>query len=209
MVGCSTYLRDEVGDILDVSAPAGDFMLTPSAPRFPWIAPGPASRPSCARRAQCADPATATSDGGPRRTRTAQDHALRQMGIGSTTSTPTSGISMWIPTTPCSRQGHMDRAEGAPAHRIRRKMFGADLPGRQGRLSRSPQSLERIERFYDGRQAEPLLLNPGLHSAPLSRSLTLRQRARLTGRRRPHQRLLQLGAIWAPSRAPPLVHSTR
>jgi hypothetical protein len=100
MVGCSTYLRDEVGDILDVSAPAGDFMLTPSAPRFPWIAPGPASRPSCARRAQCADPATATSDGGPRRTRTAQDHALRQMGIGSTTSTPTSGISMWIPTTP-------------------------------------------------------------------------------------------------------------
>jgi len=40
MVGCSTYLRDEVGDILDASAPAGDFMLTPSAPRFPWIAPG-------------------------------------------------------------------------------------------------------------------------------------------------------------------------
>jgi hypothetical protein len=68
MVGCSTYLRDEVGDILDVSAPAGDFMLTPSAPRFPWIAPGPASRPSFARRAQCADTATATSDGGPRRT---------------------------------------------------------------------------------------------------------------------------------------------
>jgi hypothetical protein len=68
MVGCSTYLRDEVGDILDVSAPAGDFMLTPSAPRFPWIAPGPASRPSCARRTQCADTATATSDGGPRRT---------------------------------------------------------------------------------------------------------------------------------------------
>jgi ferredoxin-NADP reductase len=29
MVGCSTYLRDKVGDILDVSAPAGDFMLTP------------------------------------------------------------------------------------------------------------------------------------------------------------------------------------
>jgi hypothetical protein len=68
MVGCSTYLRDKMGDILDVSAPAGDFMLTPSAPRFPWIAPGPASRPSCDRRAQCADTATTTSDGGPRRT---------------------------------------------------------------------------------------------------------------------------------------------
>ena len=85
------------------------------------------------------------------------------------------------PDDTCSRQGHMDRAEGAPAHRIRRKVFGADLPGRQGRLSRSPQSLERIERFYDGRQAEPLLLDPGLHSAPLSRSLTLRERAKLTG----------------------------
>jgi hypothetical protein len=83
-----------------------------------------------------------------------------------------------------------------------------DLPGRQGRLSRSPQSLERIERFYDGRQVG---VAAGLRSAqrPLSRSLTLRERATLTGRRRPRQRLLQLGAIWAPTAALPLVHSTR
>ena len=114
---------------------------------------------------------------GPYRSR----YALRQMGIGSTTSTPTSGISMWIPTTPALAKAIWIVQRARPAHRIRRKVFGADLPSRQGRLSRSPQSLERIERFYDGRQAEPLLLDPGLHSAPLSRSLTLRERAKLTG----------------------------
>jgi ferredoxin-NADP reductase len=46
----STYLHDkaQVGDILDVSAPARDFVLTPSGfPRFSWLAPGPASRPCC------------------------------------------------------------------------------------------------------------------------------------------------------------------
>jgi hypothetical protein len=180
MVGCSTYLRDEVGDILDVSAPAGDFMLTPSAPRFPWIAPGPASRPSCARRAQCADTATATSDGGPPRTvplkimRFARWASARQLQLRHLVSACGSRRHLLSPRPYGSCRGRA----GPP---YTPEVFGADLPGRQGRLSRSPQSLERIERFYDGRQAEPLLLDPGLHSAPLSRSLTLRERAKLTG----------------------------
>ena len=207
MVGCSTYLRDKVGGHSGRQCTCRRFQ-TPSAPRFSWIAPGGAARQSCARRAQCADTATATSDGGPRRT-----VPLKIMRFARWASARQLNSDIWHqhldPDDTCSCQGHTDRAEGAPAQRIRQGSVWPGSLGRQGRLSRSPQSLERIERFYDGRQAEPLLLDPGLHSTPLSRSLTLRERARLTGRRRPHQRLLQLGAIWAPSCAPPLVHSAR
>ena len=43
----SSYLHDQVqvGDVLDVSAPAGDFVLTPTESRYCWPAQAPASRP--------------------------------------------------------------------------------------------------------------------------------------------------------------------
>ena len=131
------------------------------------------------------------------------------MGIGSTTSTLTSGISIWIPTTPALAKAIriVQRARRPSAYA--REVFWPGSLGRQSRLSRSPQSLQRIERFHDGRQAAPLLLDPRSAQCPLTRSLTLRERATLTGRRRPRQRLLQLGAVWAPTAALPLVHSTR
>ena len=45
----STYLHDQakVGEILDVSSPAGDFVLTPPIPHYSWRAPAPALRPCC------------------------------------------------------------------------------------------------------------------------------------------------------------------
>jgi hypothetical protein len=118
LVGCSTYLRDKVGDILDVSAPAGDFVLTPSAPRF-----------SGSRRVRRHDrPVLAEHivrtlprrevmvvHAGPCRSRScASPDGHRLYNFNS---------DIWYqhvdPDDTCSRQGHTDRAEGAPAQRIR------------------------------------------------------------------------------------------
>jgi hypothetical protein len=73
-------------------------------PRFSWLAPGRRHARAADRRAHCADTATATSHGGPRRTvplkimRFARRSST--LGISSTTSAPTPGMSIWTPTTP-------------------------------------------------------------------------------------------------------------
>jgi hypothetical protein len=179
MVGCSTYLRDEVGDILDVSAPAGDFMLTPSAPRFPWIAPGPASRPSCARRAQCADTATATSDGGPPRTvplkimRFARWASARQLQLRHLVSACGSRRHLLSP-----RPYGSCRGRAGPAYTPEGVWRGSPGPPRQAeQVSAVPRTYRR---FYDGRQVG-VAAGPQVCTVPLSRSLTLRERAKLTG----------------------------
>jgi hypothetical protein len=95
MVGCSTYLRDKVGDILDVSAPAGDFVLTPSVfPASPGSRRGRRHDRAADRRARCADTATANSDGGPRRNVPLKIIRFARLGISSTISTPTPGMSI-------------------------------------------------------------------------------------------------------------------
>jgi hypothetical protein len=130
-------------------------------------------------------------------------------GIGSTTSAPTSGISMWIPTTPALAMAiRIVQRARRPSAYARRCLARISRPPRQAeQVSAVPRTYRTLLRRH-GRSGA-LLLDPRSAQCPLSRSLTLRERARLTGRRRPRQRLLQLGAIWAPNCAPPLLHSTR
>ena len=93
----STYLHDKakVGDILDVSAPAGDFVLTPSVfPASPGSRRGRRHDRAADGRARCADTATATSDGGPRRNVPLKIIRFARLGISSTISTPTPGMSI-------------------------------------------------------------------------------------------------------------------
>ena len=105
--------QGEVGDILDVSAPAGDFVLTPSVfPASPGSRRGRHHDRAADRRARCADTATATSDGGPRRNVPLKIMRFARLGISSTISTPTPGMASRLR----GRDEQSDHAGGPHLH---------------------------------------------------------------------------------------------
>ncbi len=110
----SSYLHDQVkvGDLLEVSAPAGDFVLTPTESPLLLASAGAGITtvlPIVEHIARTQPQRTVIVAHADRR---AQDHALREpcciSGERSTTSRPTPGTKPSTRATPAPAQGFMD-----------------------------------------------------------------------------------------------------